>query len=125
MVLKIIENYDEIDESDRILVSAKNILGWRINEKGKIQSPEIRLPQAVIERIQHFNRFYDEINVFYLQMFVLAYDEAEAKALFCTQFLEKSWLPVSEDFKAWRDEMNNSHQTEIAVALIYGGELEK
>lgn len=125
MVLKIIENYDEIDESDRILVSAKNILGWRINEKGEIQSPEICLPQAVIERIQHFNRFYDEINVFYLQMFVLAYDEEEAKKMFCTQFLEKGWLPVSEGFKAWRDEMNNSHQTEIAVALIYGGELEE
>ena len=125
MVLKIIENYDEIDESDRILVSAKNISGWRINEQGKIQSPEIHLPRAVIERIQHFNRFYEEINVLYLQMFVLAYDEVEAKKFFCTQFSERSWLPVSEDFKAWRDEMNNSHQTEIAVALIYGGELEE
>ncbi len=125
MTLKIIENYDELDEIERMKITMGNILGWEIDEKGSFQSPEIHLPRAVIERVQHFKKFYEEINDFYLQMFILAYDEVEVKKLFCTQFSEKKWLPVSEDFKAWRDEVNDCHPTEIAVALIYGGELEE
>lgn len=34
---------------------------------------------------------------------------------------EEYWLPVSEEFKEWRDEINSLHEIEIAVAIIYGG----
>jgi hypothetical protein len=121
MTVTQIENYKEIDFFEKLKMSMTNIYHWTAEDNKPIP-PDMKLPAAVIERIQHFTEFLEDGLTFQGAMqSVLAYDEEESKREFCFGMAEEYWLPVSEEFKEWRDEMNSMHEIEIAVAIIYGG----
>lgn len=100
--------------------SVSNIYGWKI-ENG---SPNLKmdLPHFVKARVEYFREEPDCGLSFmgYMQA-VLGYeeDEKENKETF-DMFGTVDWLPVSDEFKKWRDEYFSMRQLEVAVAIIYG-----
>lgn len=120
MTVTQIENYKEIDSLEKLKLSMMNVYHWTAKDDKPIV-PDMKLPAAVIERIQHFSEFLEDGLTFQGAMqSILAYNEAEAKREFCFGMLGEYWLPVSSEFKEWRNELNSFHEIEIAVAIIYG-----
>lgn len=102
MTVTQIENYKEFDFFEKFKLSITNIYHWTA-KNGKPIVPDMKLPAAVIERIQHFTEFIEDGLTFQGVMHsILAYDEEEAKREFCFGMLGENWLPVSEEFKEWR-----------------------
>ncbi len=93
-------------------------------EGGKIHPPKMDLPKAVKERLEFFLDQTD-FGLTYLGCLeaVLAYDEEKVKKEI---EMGGDWLPVSKEFKEWRDgtgselPYHSSKEQIIALALIYG-----
>lgn len=108
---------DKLDFNE-VAKSIKNIYNFKI-ENG-IPVLRMDLPDFVKERIEYFRkeRFNQLTFIGHLDC-VLAYDEEDAKEEFMLNN-EIDWLPVSEEFKEWRDTYQNIRQVEVATAIIYG-----
>ena len=107
---------------DRIKQTTQNIYVWTVGEDGKICPPEMVLPECVIERVHFFGKcMADGMRFAGVIDCIMAYDEQKMKEAFSAGAYEE-WLPVSEEFKEWRDDwvMESLHQMEISVAVIYG-----
>lgn len=100
-----------------------SVWGWKI-DGDKIMPPQFRLPSAVIERIDWFDdQITDGLTFLGALELILAYDEERAKAD-CE--LGGNWLPVSDEFKKWRDQdlYGSFREQQIALALMYGAGME-
>ncbi|MGG5359360.1 hypothetical protein [Enterococcus sp. DIV0240a] len=110
---------------DETKKSFNNVYGFKIVEedgKNEIQSPRMDLPECVKERIKFFGKYSEDgLSFSGCIELIMAEDEEKAKKEFESGAYE-DYLPASEEFKQWRDEiaLRNLHQMEIAVALIYG-----
>lgn len=109
----------------QISTAMSNIYKFTVFEedgKNKVRAPKMDLPEFVKERINFFGK-YSEDGLSFLGCIdlIMAEDEEKAKKEFEIGSYE-DYLPASEEFKQWRDEiaLRNLHQMEIAVALIYG-----
>ncbi len=109
----------------QISTAMSNIYKFTVFEedgKNKVRAPKMDLPEFVKERIKFFGK-YSEDGLSFLGCInlIMAEDEEKAKKEFEIGSYE-DYLPASEEFKQWRDEiaLRNLHQMEIAVALIYG-----
>lgn len=102
--------------------SMDNIYRFKLNEEGQPIPPDVKLPKFVVERLNYFYPLQEEGLTFMgvLEM-VLANDEEQAKKDFLFGAFDE-WLPVSDEFKKWRDDypLSKFHQMEIAVAILYG-----
>lgn len=86
------------------------------------RNTKIQLPKCVTERLDWVSECIEEGLTFYGGfMAVLAYEEDQAREDF---ELGGTWLPVSDEFKAWRDEGYTWRlkEMQIALALIYAYE---
>ncbi|EGO9191823.1 hypothetical protein DUY54_06055 [Enterococcus faecalis] len=111
--------------SKQIETAMNNIYKFTIveeNGKNKVSTPKLDLPEFVKERIKFFGKYAEGGLSFLgcLEM-IMAEDEEKAKQDFEFGSYE-DYLPASEKFKQWRDEIGlySLHQMEIAIALIYG-----
>ncbi|WP_338353488.1 hypothetical protein [Enterococcus faecalis] len=111
--------------SEKIRTACNNIYKFTIveeNGENIVHTPKMDLPECVKERIKFFGKYLDDGMTFTgcLRM-IMAKDEEKAKQDFGIGAYE-DYLPASEEFKQWRDDiaLRNLHQMEIAVALIYG-----
>lgn len=109
----------------QISTAMNNIYKFTIfeeNGKNRVHAPKMDLPEYVKERIKFFGK-YSEDGLSFLGCIdlIMAEDEEKAKKEFEIGAYE-DYLPASEEFKQWRDEiaLRSLHQMEIAVALIYG-----
>ena len=85
---------------------------------------KIKLPKCVTNRLDWVREYMDEGLTFYGgYTAVLAYEEDQAREDF--EF-GGTWLPVSDEFKAWRDEGfdRSFKEMQIALALIYAYEVD-
>lgn len=92
------------------------------NGKNRVRAPKMDLPECVKERIKFFGKYSEDgLSFLGCMDLIMAEDEDKAKKEFEIGAYE-DYLPASEEFKQWRDEiaLRNLHQMEIAVALIYG-----
>lgn len=92
------------------------------NGKNRVRAPKMDLPECVKERIKFFGKYSEDgLSFLGCMDLIMAEDEEKAKKEFEIGAYE-DYLPASEEFKQWRDEiaLRNLHQMEIAVALIYG-----
>ena len=82
MAITRIENYKEIGNIEKLKLSMMNIYG-QTNKCSEPMELDMKLPAAVIERIQHFTEFLEEdLNFQGAMQSVLAYDEESAKREF-------------------------------------------
>lgn len=111
------------DNLETMKQSMANINGFSIIEedgKQKVKAPDMVLPQYAIDRIKFFRKYMEDGLSFYGCLnFILAYDEQESQKEFGYGAYEE-WVPVTEEFKNWRDEYFAKRDAEIAVALLYG-----
>ena len=112
------ENLYGIDQS------FKNISNFTVVERDgeyKVKPPKAIMPTCAKERIFFVRKCIDNGLSFLggLNM-VLAYDEEESRKDFIIGWLPGDWIPVTEEFKQWRDEPCVFREAEIAVALLYG-----
>ena len=97
--------------------SLSNIYGFKV-EDGKVQPPSFELPDYVWERVKFFTKYFEDGMTFYGCLnLVLAYEEEDCKQKFLFGATEE-WLPVSEDFKKWRDEYA-MREMELAAVILY------
>lgn len=105
--------------------SFKNVYGFtavEVDGKHKVKSPKAVMPVCAKERILFARKymadwglsFYGALNM------VLAFDEEESRKDFIMGGLPEDWIPVTEEFKQWRDEPFVFREAEVAVALLYG-----
>lgn len=109
----------------QISTAMNNIYKFTIfeeNGKSRVHAPKMDLPECVKERIKFFGKYSEDgLSFSGCIDLIMAEDEEKAKKEFEIGAYE-DYLPASEEFKQWRDEiaLRNLHQMEIAVALIYG-----
>ncbi|EHQ8840035.1 hypothetical protein KWN51_002644 [Enterococcus faecalis] len=92
------------------------------NGKNKVHTPKMDLPECVKERIKFFGKYAEDgLSFLGCIELIMAEDEEKLKQDFEFGSYE-DYLPASEKFKKWRDEIGlySLHQMEIAIALIYG-----
>jgi hypothetical protein len=97
-----------------------NIYKFEIKD-GIAIPPKPQLPDFVVERLNYFVPFQkDGLTFMGVLEMVLAEDEERAKKDFFGG--GTGWLPVTDEFKKWRDDYPFClyHQMEIAVAIMYG-----
>lgn len=111
--------------SEELLKALNNIFKFTIIEedgKNRVKTPQMDLPETVKERIEFFGK-YAEDGLSFLGCIdlIMAEDEEKSKKEFEIGAYEE-YLPVTEEFKQWRDDpfLFSLHQMEIAVALMYG-----
>ncbi|WP_249274445.1 hypothetical protein [Candidatus Enterococcus clewellii] len=113
----------ELGSMETLKQSMKNIYGFQIVEedgKQSIKLPEAVMPEFVKERIRFFTKYREDgMNFFGCLNCILAYDEEEWKKEFAFGAYEE-WLPVTEEFKQWRDTYHADRGGEVAVAILYG-----
>lgn len=103
--------------ADDMAKTIHNIFGWTANESQPVP-PKFDLPDYVWDRVEFFSAgFEDGLTYTGCLKFVLAYDEKECEKLFRIGD-PRPWLPVSEDFKKWRDQYA-MREMELAAVLIY------
>lgn len=89
---------------------------------GKVIAPHYEFPQAVRERVNWLVRESQENSMTFMGMmkFLLAYDEQKVKEDWYKGAYQ-DWLPVTDEFKKWRDG-SYSWTTEalLAAELMYG-----
>lgn len=101
-----------------------NIYGFKVKDN-KVVPPMVKLPDSVVERINYFQPFREEGLTFIgLMNWILAYEEEKTKSDYETNISVVDWLPVSNEFKHWRDSIEQMHfgEMQIAVAILYGYE---
>lgn len=112
------ESTKNVDNNYSFKNKFNNIFGWKVKE-GKAFPPDFEFPDCVWERIDFFAAEYENGLTFEGALrFTLAYDEKECKKDWSCGGAS-DWLPVTEDFKNWRDSIMDKSM-ELAVALIYG-----
>lgn len=106
--------------TDELTQSMNHIYGFKVKD-GKTHSPKIDFPQFVRDRLNFFIKYTEEGMTFIgcLEA-VLGYDEEERKKDFEIGAYEE-WMPVTEEFKQWRDTYL-PRDRELAVAILYGFE---
>lgn len=101
------------------------VYGWSVNDKGQCVPPTPVYPKAVRERVQWAIGYMQE-GLTYAGAFdaVMANNEALDHHNF---ELGGDWLPVTDEFRAWRDEpfMGSIHAMQIALSLLYGDPTEE
>lgn len=100
------------------LKELRTINGWTI-EGEKVKAPLLVFPDEVFDRISFFAEQMEDGLMFTAALdFIFAFDEERQKS----NCLEGgSWLPVSDEFKKWRDTNRpDLHQEQVALGLIYG-----
>lgn len=116
-------NKDNLGDLETIKQSYKNVYGFEIVEENgerKINPPEQVMPECVKERVRFFTKYREDKMTFLGCMnCILAYDEEEQKKEFGFGAYE-DWMPVTQEFKEWRDIYFGDRQAEIAVAILYG-----
>ncbi|MCY9806551.1 hypothetical protein OXT66_03175 [Lentilactobacillus senioris] len=98
----------------------KVIFGWSVDEEnGKPKVPLIIFPDAVADRIKFFvDQMGDGLLFTGALNFIFAYDEERDKQD-CEEGGE--WLPVSDEFKEWRDKhFADNHEIVVALGMMYG-----
>lgn len=105
--------------------SFKNISGFtvvEINGEHKVKSPKAVMPVCAKERILFACKYMDDWRLSFSNALniVLAYNEIESEKIFSCGAWVGDWLPVTEEFKQWRDGPCVFREAEIAVALLYG-----
>ncbi|EHM3061042.1 hypothetical protein KGA00_001691 [Enterococcus faecalis] len=111
--------------NNQIETAMNNIYKFTIveeNGKNKVHTPKMDLPECVKERIKFFGKYAEDgLSFLGCIELIMAEDEAKLKQDFEIGAYE-DYLPASEEFKQWRDEigLRSLHQMEIAVSLIYG-----
>ena len=66
------------------------------------RSTKMKFPKCVTKRLGWVREYMDDgLTLYDVFMAVLAYDEKSSKKDF---ELSGTWLPVSDEFKAWRDD---------------------
>lgn len=106
---------------EKITPCLNNIYKFEI-KNGNAMPPEPKLPDCVVERLNFFMPMREEGMTFLgILNCVLAIDEEQAKKDYSFGAVE-DWLPVTDEFRKWRDDYPASvyHQMEIAVAILYG-----
>ena len=110
--------------SEDLNTTLSNIYGFTIDENGKVNSPKMKLPVFVSERINFFSKYFEHGLTFAGALeLILACDEEAAKEKFDFVAYD-DWLPVSKEFEEWRDHYALNQQV-IAIALIYGTGIEE
>ena len=103
--------------------SVKNIYGFKIlavDGEQKIKPPKADMPEEVKKRIRFFTKYREQGLMFLSCLnFILAYDEVEQKTSFESTAYE-DWLPVTEEFSQWRDELFAEREAEVAIAILFG-----
>lgn len=110
----------EYKSLDGIKESIKNVYGWQV--ENNVANLKMDLPHFVKERVEYFREETEDGLTFMGYMTaVLGHeeDEKENREIF-DMFASIEWLPVSEEFKKWRDEYFAMRQLEVAIAIIYG-----
>lgn len=107
----------------RLSRSLKNIYGFKIlavDGEQKIKPPKADMPEEVKKRIRFFTKYREQGLMFLSCLnFILAYDEVEQKTSFESTAYE-DWLPVTEEFSQWRDELFTERESEVAIAILFG-----
>lgn len=105
---------------DELTQSVNHIYGFKVID-GQTHSPKIDFPQFVRDRLNFFIKYTEDGMTFIgcLEA-VLGHDEEECKRDFELGSYEE-WMPVTDEFKAWRDTYL-PRDREIAVAILYGFE---
>ncbi|MGK0551075.1 hypothetical protein ACSFB8_04350 [Enterococcus faecalis] len=107
----------------RLNRSVKNIYGFKIlavDGEQKIKPPKADMPEEVKKRIRFFTKYREQGLMFLSCLnFILAYDEVEQKTSFESTAYE-DWLPVTEEFSQWRDELFAEREAEVAIAILFG-----
>mgnify|MGYP004700601219 CR=1 FL=1 len=109
-------------EADQLNNEFGAIYGWRVSEDGKRCVPPKQIfPPAVVERLRWIQTYVDigGLNFAGAYNSVLAFHEVEDQREF--EF-GGTWMPVSDEFKEWRDHpfYGRARQMQIALALLYG-----
>ena len=103
--------------------SVKNIYGFKILDvdgEQIIKPPKADMPEEVKKRIRFFTKYREQGLMFLSCLnFILAYDEVEQKTSFESTAYE-DWLPVTEEFRQWRDELFAEREAEVAMAILFG-----
>lgn len=115
---------DEI--KSKVNIAINNIFGFEIVREGeseRVQAPRMNLPEAVKKRIDFFGKYAEDGLSFLgcLRYIMAVEDEEELKKDFEYGAYE-DYLPASQEFIEWRDEIGTHRlrDMEVAVALIYG-----
>lgn len=110
-------------EREDVYEAEKAVFGLMINKDNKIEFPDTRLPKSAKERIKWvFPAIDDGLRFYGALRFVLGLDE-EADKREWEMGASYDWLPVSPEFKLWRDQTGVLPDMRIAVELIYGHEV--
>lgn len=106
---------------DELTKSLNHIYKFEI-ENEKVKPPTIEFPDHVKDRVNFFCKYIiDGLTFIGCLNFILAYDEEEQKKEFEIGAYE-DWMPISQEFKEWRDMVGVLRDQELAVAILYGFE---
>lgn len=111
---------------NKVNTAINNIFGFEIVKEGeveKVKTPRMNFPEAVRKRIDFFGKYAEDGLSFLgcLRYIMAVEDEEELKKDFEYGAYE-DYLPASQEFIEWRDEIGTHRlrDMEVAVALIYG-----
>lgn len=108
---------------EKMQPSLDNIYKIEVKD-GEAKLPRPKLPDCAVERLNYSMPMLEDGMTFLgILNCVLAEDEEKVKKDFSMGAMDE-WMPVTDEFKKWRDDypMSRYHQMEIAVAIIYGFE---
>lgn len=102
------------------------VYGWSVNEKGQCVPPTPIYPKAVRDRVKWATWYMNEAGLTYAGAFDAVMANNEERDRYNFEF-GGEWLPVSDEFRAWRDEpfMGSIRAMQIALALLYGDPTEE
>lgn len=103
------------EHADKLL---KGVYGFKV-ENGKVTPPKYEFPQAMKDRIIHFQQeFENGLTLMGALEAIFAYDEEAARKEFET-WSALDWLPMDPEAKAWIDESMSFGQWVVATAIMY------
>lgn len=96
------------------------VYGWKIKDS-KCVPPDYPLPDCVNKRIKWaYHEIANGLTFLGVLTAIFAYDEEKTKKDWYLG-AEQEWLPVSDEFRKWRDGVGPSmKQNIVALIIIYG-----